>query len=57
MMAGEAVLPDGPAAQLTRPIRARFGFLISGNHPEIIRGAVSRAGTKKRAPEGTRLFY
>jgi hypothetical protein len=56
MMAGEAVLPDGPAAQPARPIRARFGFLISGNHHEIIRGAVSRAGTKKRAPEGTRLF-
>ena len=33
MVAGEAVPPDGPAAQPARPIRAGFGFSIFRNHP------------------------
>jgi hypothetical protein len=67
MVAGEAVPPDGPAAQPARPIRAGFGFSIFRNHPEIISPGhapltlaseiwPSAAGTKKRAPEGTRFF-
>jgi hypothetical protein len=36
MVAGEAVLPDGPSAQPARPIRAGFEFSIFRNHPGII---------------------
>ena len=37
MVAGEAILTDGSAAQLAPLAGSRFGALISGVHPEIIK--------------------
>ncbi len=37
VVAGEAVLTDGSAAQLAPLTGSRLGALISGEHPEIIK--------------------
>ena len=37
VVAGEAVLTDGSAAQLAPLAGSRLGALISGDHPEIIK--------------------
>ncbi len=48
MVAGETILSDGPAAQLTPACSARFRVLVARYHPEIMR-AFHANGPRRRA--------